>query len=146
MNPLVVRLLAVAVAALAAWSAVRYVKDLRGDLRAAQDDASKARETVTARDNTIAALLATAQENAKLQQRLGVTQSKIDNAQKRIEDATRRIINETPESRAWADTVLPAGIARLHASPAITGACDYVQHVPDGDTLHDVCNGARNER
>ncbi|WP_208449201.1 protein lysB [Burkholderia ambifaria] len=145
MNPLVAKLLAIGAAALAAWGGVRYVQSLRADVAAAHQDASAARDQVTARDQTIARLAAIAQSNAELQQRLDRTRTQISAAQTRIEAATRRILNETPESRAWADTVLPADVARLQTSPDITGACDYLQRVPAGDAVRVACDGAANQ-
>ncbi|UEP31757.1 protein lysB [Burkholderia sp. B21-007] len=145
MNPLVAKLLAIGAAVLAAWGGVRYVQSLRADVAAAQQDASAARDQVTARDQTIARLAAIAQSNAELQQRLDRTRTQISAAQTRIEAATRRILNETPESRAWADTVLPADVARLQTSPDITGACDYLQRVPAGDAVRVACDGAANQ-
>lgn len=145
MNPIVAKLLAISAAALAAWGGVRYVQSLHADVAAAQRDASAARDQVTARDQTIARLQATAQSNAEIQQRLDRTRTQISTAQARIEAATRRILNETPESRAWADTVLPADVARLQASPDITGACDYLQRMPAGDAVRVACDGTGNE-
>ncbi|WP_122169604.1 MULTISPECIES: protein lysB [Burkholderia cepacia complex] len=145
MNPLVAKLLVIGAAALAAWGGVRYVQSLHADVAAAQRDASAARDQVTARDQTIARLEATAKSNAELQQRLDRTRTQIGTAQARIEAATRRILNETPESRAWADTVLPVDVARLQTSPDLTGACDYLQRVPAGDTLRATCDGTENQ-
>ncbi|MGN4063595.1 protein lysB [Burkholderia gladioli] len=145
MNPLVVKLLAIGAAVLAAWGGVRYVQSLRADVADAREAARAAREQVTVRDQTIARLAASAQSNAELQRRLDTTRTQIGTAQARIEAATRRILNETPESRAWADTVLPADVARLQASPDFTGACDYLQRVPAGDAVRVACDGAANE-
>ncbi|WP_322079947.1 protein lysB [Burkholderia cenocepacia] len=145
MNPLVAKLLAIGAAALAVWGGVRYVQSLRSDLAAAQQAERAAREQVTARDQTIARLEATAKSNAELQRRLDTTRTQIGTAQARIEAATRRILNETPESRAWADTVLPADVARLQASPDLTGACDYLQRVPAGEAVRVACDGAANQ-
>ncbi|MFP3529464.1 Rz-like lysis system protein LysB [Burkholderia sp. SIMBA_042] len=145
MSPLVAKLLAVGAAALAAWGGVRYVQSLRADVADAQQAARAARDQVTARDQTIARLEANVQSNAELQRRLDTTRTQISAAQARIEAATRRILNETPESRAWADTVLPADVARLQASPDLTGACDYLQRVSAGDAVRVACDGAANE-
>ncbi|WP_175783740.1 protein lysB [Burkholderia ambifaria] len=145
MNPLVAKLLAVGAVALTAWGGVRYVQSLHADVADAQQAARAARDQVTARDQTIARLEANAQSNAELQRRLDTTRTQISAAQARIEAATRRILNETPESRAWADTVLPADVARLQASSDLTGTCDYLQRVPTGNAVRVACDGAANE-
>lgn len=58
----------------------------------------------------------------------------------------RRLIDETAELRAWADTRLPDDVVRVHTSPALVSANDYIERVPGGEPLHPSGYGATNER
>lgn len=146
MNALLIKAGAAALLALALFASVRYVQGLRADLALAQQTVRDGQREIDARDRAITALKADAAEKAEQQKRLDAARSAIDSKQTRIHAQTRRIIHESPENRAWADTVLPADIARLQTSPALTGSGDYLQRVPDGNAMSPTGHGPGDEQ
>ncbi|WP_175784520.1 protein lysB [Burkholderia ambifaria] len=130
-----------AVVVLAVGGAVHYVGTLRADLQIARQAADDAAQRVKDRDQVIDVLTRTAADKADQQKQLNAQQGRIDAKLQAIHNETWRILHESPEARAWADTVLPAAIARLQAGPDRTGAGDYVERVPDGDALHAAGDG-----
>lgn len=146
MNTLLLKIGATALLALALFAGVRYVRGLRADLALAQQTVRDSQREIDARERAITALKADAAEKAEQQKRLDAVRSTLDAKQTRIHAETRRIIHESPENRAWADTVLPADVARLQTSPALAGSGDYLQRVPDGDAVSPIGNGPGDER
>jgi LysB family phage lysis regulatory protein len=59
-----------------------------------------------------------------------------------IQGDIRKLTDENAEFRAWASGALPADVIRMHTTPALTGAADYLARVPGGDTLHDAGDGS----
>jgi len=58
----------------------------------------------------------------------------------------RRRLNEDAIVRTWGDTPLPTDIARLHNSPALTGANAYLDHLPGSQPVLDAHHGTANQR
>ncbi|MEX3614283.1 MAG: Rz-like lysis system protein LysB [Burkholderia gladioli] len=146
MRAILVKVIGVAAVLLAICAAVQYVRALRADLVDARNGADSARRDVAQRDTTIATLRHDADENARRQRELDAKRSAVEAKRNTIQASTRRILHENPEARAWADTPLPTDIARLQASPALTGAGDYLQRMPDGEPLSTAGHDADNQR
>ncbi|MFM0181765.1 Rz-like lysis system protein LysB [Paraburkholderia aspalathi] len=140
MSTIAVRLIAIALAVLAAFGAWQYGKALRADLATAQLDARNAQETVGRRDATIDDLQKKQRDNALALAQLERTRQGIaaDLAARKSELETLKRESETV--RAWADGALPDDIVRLYASPALTGAVDAAMRAGNG--LHAAGNGA----
>lgn len=51
------------------------------------------------------------------------------------QEQTRRLQNEVQEIKEWADSALPADIARLRQRPALKGASAYSERLPSSDTV-----------
>ncbi len=140
MNPIVDRLIAIAIAALIGAGGFLYVKALRADLATAENAAHTAQETVGRRDATIVDLQKRQRDAAIALAQLERTRQGIaaDLAARKSELETLKRENETV--RAWADGALPDDVVRLYASPALTGADNAT--VRSGDRLHDAGNVA----
>ncbi|RXV72420.1 protein lysB [Burkholderia stabilis] len=124
-------------AALAACIAVAlYLHALRADLVYAQQQRVDAQQALAARDDIIARMRQDAAEHAQQQARLDRSQAAIASKLDTIRLENRRLTDENAALRAWADTRLPDDVIRLQANPALTGADDYVEHVPDGEPVH----------
>jgi LysB family phage lysis regulatory protein len=136
------RLVACLVAGLALVAAWFYVQALRGDLAAAQDTARTAQEAVGRRDGQIVDLQKKEREHAtQLAQLEGKRQAVAASLSAR-ESELEALKRENETVRAWADGALPDDVVRLYASPALTGADDYLSHMRAGHTLLDAGNGA----
>ncbi|MFP3183958.1 MAG: Rz-like lysis system protein LysB [Paraburkholderia sp.] len=136
MNAIAGKLVAAAVALLAFVAGVLYVRELRTGLTAAQLEASQARDDLAARDETIRRLQGDAADKAKQQRKLDADRNGIDAKLTGIQGEIRKLTDENAELRAWASAALPADVVRMHTSPALTGAADYLTRVSGGDTLH----------
>ncbi|WP_175772696.1 Rz-like lysis system protein LysB [Paraburkholderia phenazinium] len=136
MNAIAVRLVASAVALLAIVAGVLYVRELRSGLAGAQLEASQAKGDLAARDETIRRLQDDAADKAKQQRKLDADRTGIDTKLAGIQHDVRKPTDENAEFRAWASGALPADVIRMHTSPPLTGAADYLARVPGGDTLH----------
>jgi LysB family phage lysis regulatory protein len=139
-NAIAARLIAIALAALAAFGAWQYVKALRADLATAQETARTAQETVGRRDAALADLQQKQRDNALALAQLERTRQGIaaDLAARKSELETLKRESETV--RAWADGALPDDVVRLYASPALTGADDAAMRARNG--LHTAGDGA----
>jgi LysB family phage lysis regulatory protein len=139
-NAIAARLIAIALAALAAFGAWQYVKALRAELATAQETARTAQETVGRRDAAIVDLQKKQRDNALALAQLERTRQGIaaDLAARKSELETLKRESETV--RAWADGALPDDVVRLYASPALTGADDAAMR--PGNGLHAAGNGA----
>ncbi|NML31788.1 protein lysB [Paraburkholderia sp. G-4-1-8] len=139
-------------AVIALFGGVYYVRGLQADVQTAQQaerDAKQSRDEakqqVANRDQVIEDLKRSAAERDAQQKQLEASRSKVESELARLHDDYRRILNESPEAREWADTRLPADIARLQTGAAITGACGFYQRMSDGDALQTSCNGTDDE-
>jgi LysB family phage lysis regulatory protein len=139
-NAIAARLIAIALAALAAFGAWQYVKALRAELATAQETARTAQETVGRRDAALADLQQKQRDNALALAQLERTRQGIaaDLAARKSELETLKRESETV--RAWADGALPDDVVRLYASPALTGADDAAMRARNG--LHTAGDGA----
>jgi LysB family phage lysis regulatory protein len=142
MKAIAAKLVAVVVALLVIVAGVLYVRELRAELAGAQDSAKRAKDDLAARDETIRRLQDNAVDKANQQRKLDADRTSIDAKLAGIRDEIRRYNNESAEFRAWAAGALPADVIRMHTSPALTGAADYLARVPGGDALHTAGDGA----
>ncbi|CAE6855952.1 LysB family phage lysis regulatory protein [Paraburkholderia domus] len=142
MNAIAVRLIAIALAALAAVVARQYVSALRAELATAQETARTEHETVGRRDATIADLQKRQRDDALALAQLERTRQGIaaDLAARKSELETLKRESETV--RAWADGALPDDVVRLYASPALLGGTAQSMRARDG--LHDAGNVTAN--
>ncbi|WP_074801709.1 Rz-like lysis system protein LysB [Burkholderia orbicola] len=139
--------LAAGIVALAVCAAVAlYVHGLRAELATARQQRVDAQQALAARDGVISRLQQDAAERARQQARLDRSQTAIASTLDAIRLENRRLTDENAALRAWADTRLPDDVVRLQASPALTGAGDYVEHVPDGETVHAADARAADQR
>lgn len=136
MNAIAAKLVAGVVALLAITAGVLYVRELRAELVGAQLEAKQSKDDLADRDEIIRSLRADATAKAAQQRKLDADKSAIDNKLAGIRDEIRRYNNGNAEFRAWAAAALPADVVRMHTSPALTGAADYLARMPGGDTLH----------
>jgi LysB family phage lysis regulatory protein len=141
MNAIAAKFVAGVVALLAIAAGVQYVGVLRAELAGAQDTAKRAKDELAARDETIRRLQDNAADKADQQRKLDADRTNIDGRLAGIRDEIRRHINESAEFRAWAAGALPADVVRMHTSPALVGAADYLARVPGGDALHAAGDG-----
>ncbi|MFM0485424.1 LysB family phage lysis regulatory protein [Paraburkholderia graminis] len=140
MSTIAARLIAIALAALAAFGAWQYVSALRAELATVQETARTEHETVGRRDATIADLQKRQRDDALALAQLERTRQGIaaDLAARKSELETLKRENETV--RAWADGALPDDVKRLYANPALTGAVDAAMRAGNG--LHAAGDGA----
>ena len=138
---LIARVVAGVVVVLVIVAGVQYVRELRAELAGAKDTAKRAKDDLAGRDETIRHLQDDAADKARQQRKLDADRNGIDAKLAGIRDEIRRYNNESAEFRAWAAGALPADVVRMHASPALTGAADYLARVPGGDTLHVAGDG-----
>jgi LysB family phage lysis regulatory protein len=136
MNAIAAKLVAGAVALLAIAAGLLYVRELRAELAGVQLETSQAKADLAARDQTIRRLQDDAADKASQQRKLDADRSAIDTRLAGIQGDIRRLTDENAEFRAWASGALPADVIRMHTSPALSGAADYLARVPGGDTLH----------
>ncbi|ONR49502.1 protein lysB [Burkholderia cenocepacia] len=136
MNGLAAKIIAWIVSLATCAVVALYVHGLRAERATAQRQRVEAQQALAARDGIIARLRQDAAERAQQQARLDHAQTAIASKLDAIRFENRRLTDENAALRAWADTRLPDDVVRLQASPALTGAGDYVEHVPDGETVH----------
>ncbi|WP_343675138.1 Rz-like lysis system protein LysB [Paraburkholderia heleia] len=130
------RIGAALVALLAVAAAVFYVRELRAELAESALQLAGANQGIVDRDDTIKRLQDDAAEKARQQKQLDSTRAAIASRLETALTENRRLKDENAEIRAWADTPLPFDIARLHDTPAQTGADDYAAAVSDRTALH----------
>ncbi|PYE27973.1 LysB family phage lysis regulatory protein [Paraburkholderia silvatlantica] len=130
------RIGAALVALLAVAAAVFYVRELRAELAESALQLAGANRGIVDRDDTIKRLQDDAAEKARQQKQLDSTRAAIASQLETVLTENRRLKDENAEIRAWADTPLPFDIARLHNTPAQTGADDYAAAVSDRAALH----------
>ncbi|WP_080419641.1 Rz-like lysis system protein LysB [Burkholderia ubonensis] len=123
-----------------------YVRELHADLAAARQQLGDARQGLADRDGTIRRLRQDAADRASQQARLDRTQNAIASKLDAVRLENRRLIDENAALRAWADTRLPDDVVRLQATPALTGADDYVGSLPDGEPVHAASARAAHQR
>ncbi len=119
----------------------QYVRALHGRVTIAEQQARDARQGTADRDAIIKRLLTDDRDKADQQRKLDADRNSIDAKLAGIRDEIRRYNNESAEFRAWAAGALPADVVRMHTSPALTGATDYLARVPGGDALHAAGDG-----
>jgi LysB family phage lysis regulatory protein len=141
MNPLITKLVAGTVAIALLVAAFFYVRELRAELADAQHQRECANQGIAARDTTIGNLQENAADKGKQQQQLDVSTLNVQTKLAAARQEIRKVINENPTVSNWADTALPADIARLSASPAYTGANDFSSTVPADKPLHAAGDG-----
>ncbi|MEX4004910.1 Rz-like lysis system protein LysB [Paraburkholderia sp. EG285A] len=133
---LAAKLAAVLVALLAVAAAAFYVRELHAELAESALQLANANQGIADRDGTIKRMKDDADEKAKQQKQLDGTRAAIASQLETVQQENRRLKSENAEIRAWADTPLPFDIARLHDTPAQTGADDYAAAVSDRAALH----------
>ncbi|MEM5403901.1 Rz-like lysis system protein LysB [Paraburkholderia unamae] len=124
------------VALLTAAAGVFYVRELRAELAESAQQLASANQGIADRDGTIKRMKDDANEKAMQQKQLDGTRAAIAFQLETVQQENRRLKSENAEIRAWADTPLPFDIARLHDTPAQTGADDYAAAVSDRTALH----------
>lgn len=133
---LVVRVVAGAIALLMLGAAVLYVRELRAELADTAHQLDTAKQGNVDRDETIRLMKKDADAKARQQAQLDKSTSDVSAKLAAAKQQIRNLLNENPIVRAWADTALPADIVRLSASPAYTGATDYIAAMPASDPMH----------
>lgn len=133
---LTARLAASLVALLAVVACVLYVRVLRAELADAGRQLAGAKADIGQRDGVIRRLERAEKDRAAQQARLDHTNGAIAAKLAAAQQDNRRLLHENTALRAWADTPLPDDVVRLHAGPALTGARDYLEHVPAGEPVH----------
>lgn len=88
----------------------------------------------------------TAERNAKSLTALQLTQNGLRATLSQREADIGALQRENAEIRAWADTVLPADIARMRTHPALTGANAYAQYLSGRDAVRAAGDGADPKR
>lgn len=146
MSKFAIGLCAAAVVVAAAGSGTSYLRTLRADVATAQRQRDDARRSLADRDDMIHRLQKDAAEKALQQAQLDRAHTEISRKLGYLQTTNRRLIDENAELRAWADTPLPHDVVRMQASPALSGADDYLDHVPSGEPVHAAGNDAENER
>jgi LysB family phage lysis regulatory protein len=103
-------------------------------LENAQQQLHTSQKDVAAANATIQRTKELAEARRKELQR---TQAELEKLRKIRTARTRHseVIHYEPQNRPWADTALPADIARLRHRPAITGAAGYCEHLQNAGTL-----------
>ncbi|WP_102817429.1 Rz-like lysis system protein LysB [Burkholderia ubonensis] len=123
-----------------------YVRELHADLATARLQLADVRQGLADRDGAIRRLQQDAADRARQQARLDRTQNAIASKLDAVRLENRRLIDENAALRAWADTRLPDDVVRLQATPALTGADDYVGPLPDGEPVHAAGARAAHQR
>lgn len=141
MNAIAVRLGAIALVVLALVAGWFYVKSLRAELVAAQDDARTAKETVGRRDALIADLQKKARDDAQALAQLEAKRQRIAANLAQFETDFEALKHENETVRAWADGALPDTVVRLYNRPPITGADDFVSAMRARRALHAAGDG-----
>jgi len=59
------------------------------------------------------------------------------------EQQRQRSLHDNPQSRAWADAVLPADVSRLHDRPAFSSASDYLRWLSGSQLMSDTAQPPR---
>ncbi|RKF33391.1 Rz-like lysis system protein LysB [Paraburkholderia fungorum] len=136
MNALAAKCIAGVVVLLALVVGVLYVRELRAELADTAHQLETSQQDVTDRDGTIRRLQQDAADKARQQAQLDRTQGAIATTLSATQQENRRLLDENAALRAWSDTRLPDDVIRMHTSPALTGADDYIAGMPDGDALH----------
>jgi LysB family phage lysis regulatory protein len=145
-NRLAGKLIAALVTLAALLAGASYVRALRADLASVNRQLIDARKRITERDSALERVRLDAANKVTQQIQLTRTHDAIASklAAARLEN--RRLIDETAELRAWADTRLPDDVVRLHTSPTLASANDYIERVPGGEPLHTPGYCTTNER
>ncbi|MGZ2743279.1 Rz-like lysis system protein LysB [Burkholderia stagnalis] len=146
MSELAVKLVAGLIALAAGIATVLYVRALHADLAASRQQLAGAQQALAARDGAIERLQQDAADRARQQARLDRTQTAIASKLDAVRLENRRLTDENAALRAWADAPLPDDVVRLQTHPALTGADDYVERVPDGEPVHAAGARAAHQR
>ncbi|NRO99452.1 protein lysB [Paraburkholderia sp. NMBU_R16] len=123
-----------------------YVRALRADLANMNRLLVDARKGIAARDSTLQQVRDDAAQKATQQMQFTRAHDAIASKLEATRLENRRLTYETDELRAWADTRLPDDVVRLHTSPTLASANDYIERVPGGQPMHATGYGAANER
>ncbi|KVP80397.1 protein lysB [Burkholderia ubonensis] len=142
MNAAASKLVAGAVALALLVAAFFYVRALRAELADAKNRLVCSNQAVESRDAAIDGLRQDAINKGAQQQQLDATTGNVAAKLATARQDIRKVINENANVRSWADTPLPADVARLSASPAYTGAGDFGAAVPTDHALHAAGDGA----
>ena len=122
-----------------------YVRAMRTELGIVQQQRDDARLAIADRDGTIRRLQQHAADTAKQQAQLDRTNTAIVTKLNAVQLMNRRLIDENAALRTWADTPLHDVVVRLHESPALTGADDYLKHLPSSESVHTAGDGAEHK-
>lgn len=142
--PIALRLAAIALVVLALVAGLFYVKSLRAELTAAQDDAREAHVTIGQRDAAIADMQKKEREHAQALAQLEAKRDGIAARLAQTETDFEALKNENEALRAWADSRLPDDVVRLYERPALTGADAYLA-MRAGRALHAAGDGPAHE-
>lgn len=143
---LTARLAACLMAVLAVVACALYVRVLRAELADAGRQLAGAKADIGQRDGVIRRLGQAEKDRAAQQAQLDHTNGAIAVKLAAAQQDNRRLLHENAALRAWADTPLPDDVVRLHAGPALTGARDYLEHVPAGESVHAAGDGPTDQR
>lgn len=135
------RLIAVALAGLALFAAVQYVRTLQANLAMARQDAQTAKQGNTDRDAVIKTLRENERENELARAELEGERNGIRASLAEREQTFRRLIDENKQVRDWAFAAVPAPVIRLRDHAAITGAQAYRETRAGGDALRTAGGG-----
>lgn len=146
MSGLIARVILGLVVLAATVAVSSYVRALHAERTAAQRQRDDALKTIVDRDSAIRRMQQDAADKANQQVRLDRAHAAIATRLSAVQQVNRRLTNENTTLRAWADTPLPADVVRMHSSAPLTGADDYVEHMPSGEPLHAASDGAADQR
>lgn len=131
MNPLAVRLSILAIAISALTSGAFYVRMLNAQREDLNHQIAVAMQAIVDRDHLINGLQEDAKRKAELQAGLSTTTQRVAQTVTTQHKRLEKVIHEHARTQDWASTPLPDDIERLSASPACTGAADYLRSLPD---------------
>lgn len=146
MNWVVVRLVGALFVLAALATGASYMRTLHTRLMSANRQVAEAQARIANRDRAIEQIQQSATRKAVQQAKAIEAQDSIASKLVAIQLTNRRLTNENASLRAWADTRLPDDVVRMHASPALTGANDYLERVSIGDSMRTARDGAADER
>ncbi|WP_028217424.1 Rz-like lysis system protein LysB [Paraburkholderia oxyphila] len=139
---LAAKLAAGALVLLAIAAGTFYVRELLTELAERTHELDDANKGIESRDATIKRLRDDAEDKAKQQRQLDQTRASVAAQLTDVLQENRRLRDENASVREWSDTALPFDVARLHNTPAATGAADYRAGMPVSEPLYVPGDGA----
>ncbi|ELW8929803.1 LysB family phage lysis regulatory protein [Yersinia enterocolitica] len=92
-------------------------------------------DEVASKNGQLITLALTANANNQAQARLRQQVASADQLLVQRNSQLKRLYRENETLRRWADTPLPDDIIRLRQRPALNGAADYRQWLPEGHSM-----------